>query len=87
MRLRKSYVENTTKATHHFTGSTLARSCRQQPKVLIRVSVCPSVRPRNGLTEIAGLDIDGRVKTGLDIAELDNGGPDIDDWIWAITCN
>ena len=36
-------------------------------------------RPRcSGLTEIAGLDIDGRVKkTGLDTAGLDNGGPDI----------
>ena len=43
---------------------------------------------KKGLTKIAGLDIDGRVKTGLDIAGLDiegldidgldNGGPDID---------
>jgi len=33
----------------------------------------------DGLTEIAGLDIDGRVKkTGFYIAGLDNGGPDID---------
>ena len=32
-----------------------------------------------GLTEIAGMDIDGRVKkTGLDIAGLDNDGLDID---------
>ena len=36
-----------------------------------------------GLTEIAGLDIDGRVKkTGVDIAGLDNDGR-----IWAIDCN
>ena len=28
----------------------------------------------NGLTEIAGLDIGGRVKTGLDIAGLDIDG-------------
>jgi len=36
-----------------------------------------------GLTEIAGLDIDGRVKkTGVDIAGLDNDGR-----IWAMDCN
>jgi len=52
---------------------------------------CPDTA--GGLTEIAGLDIDGRVKkrgwtlqdwtltddfAGVDIVGLDNGGPDID---------
>ena len=36
----------------------------------------------HGLTEIAGPDIDG-----LDIAGLDNGGPDIDRRTWATDCN
>jgi len=55
-----------------------------------------------GLTEIVGLDIDGRVKkrgwtlqdwtltdnfAGVDIAGLDNEGLDIDRRIWAIDCN
>jgi len=51
-----------------------------------------------GLTEITGLDIDGRLRMvghtvagldneGLDNEGLDNGVPDIDGWIWAITCN
>ena len=35
-----------------------------------------------GLTKIAGLDIDGRVKTGLDIAGLD-----IDGRLWTIDYN
>jgi len=34
-------------------------------------------RSVEGLTDIAGLDTDGRL-AGVDIAGLDNGGPDID---------
>jgi len=44
-----------------------------------------------GLPEIAGLDIDGRVKNGVGQwtlqLGLDNGGPDTDGRIWAIDCN
>ena len=40
-------------------------------------SATPAIRPQNGLTEIAGLDIDGRLRR-VDIAGLVNGGPDID---------